>query len=67
MVLTSVLFGLGHWFGHPSGPTGVVLAGLAGWLWAKSLLETRGIAWAWVIHGAQDAVILAFVAMTALR
>lgn len=30
MLLTSVLFGLGHWFGHPSGPTGIVLAALAG-------------------------------------
>lgn len=67
MLLTSALFGLGHWFGHPSGPTGVVLAGIAGWLWAKSLLETRGITWAWAIHGAEDAVILAFVAMTAVQ
>ncbi len=67
MLLTSALFGLGHWFGHPSGPTGVVLAGIAGWVWAKSMLDTRGITWAWAIHGAEDVVILAFVAMTAVH
>lgn len=61
--LTAVLFGLGHWFGQPSGPIGVLLAGYAGWIWGKSMQETKGITWAWLIHFIQDVVILTFLAM----
>ena len=64
VLLTSTLFGLGHWFGHPSGPLGVLMAGLAGWFWGKSMIETRGFLWAWLIHGIQDVFILAFVVIT---
>jgi len=63
LLLTSALFGLGHWFGHPSGPSGVLMSGLAGWFWGKSMIETRGFLWAWVIHAIQDVVIVAFVVM----
>ena len=62
--LTSVLFGLGHWFGHPSGPTGVVMAGFAGFVWGKSMLDTRGFAWAWIIHAFQDVVIFSLLLMS---
>jgi len=62
--MTSVLFGLGHWFGHPSGPTGVVMAGFAGFLWGKSMLDTRGFGWAWIIHGFQDVVIFGLLLMS---
>ncbi len=62
--ITSTLFGLGHWFGHPSGPTGVVMAGFAGFIWGKSMLDTRGFAWAWIIHGFQDLVIFTLLLMT---
>lgn len=62
--LTSTLFGLGHWFGHPSGLSGVVMAGIAGWLWGKSMIETRGLFWAWLIHGIQDVIILVLVVIT---
>ncbi len=65
LLLTSALFGLGHWFGHPSGPTGVVMAGVAGWFWGKAMIETRGFFWSWFIHGIQDLVILTFIIMTA--
>lgn len=30
LFLTSTLFGPAHWFGHLSGPTGVLMAGFAG-------------------------------------
>jgi membrane protease YdiL (CAAX protease family) len=63
LLLTSLLFGLAHWFGHPSGPSGVLLAGFAGYMWGKSMVETRGWAWAWLIHGFQDVVIFAFLIM----
>jgi len=63
LLSTSLLFGLAHWFGHPSGPSGVLLAGFAGYMWGKSMVETRGSAWAWLIHGFQDVVIFAFLIM----
>ncbi|HEY3120335.1 MAG TPA: CPBP family intramembrane glutamic endopeptidase, partial [Vicinamibacteria bacterium] len=62
--MTSALFGLGHWFGHPSGPAGVVMAGFAGLIWGKSMLDTRGFAWAWTIHGFQDLVIFSLLLMS---
>jgi membrane protease YdiL (CAAX protease family) len=65
--LTAVLFGLGHYYGQPSGPIGVVMAGFAGWVWARSMIETRGFAWAFLIHMVQDIVILSFLAVGAAK
>jgi membrane protease YdiL (CAAX protease family) len=64
VLLTAVFFGLAHYYGQPSGPIGVVLAGIAGWLWGKSMIETRGWTWAFAIHLVQDIVIFVFIAMT---
>ena len=64
VLLTACFFGLAHYYGQPSGPMGVVLAGIAGWFWGKSMIETPGWAWAFVIHLVQDIVIFAFLAMT---
>jgi membrane protease YdiL (CAAX protease family) len=64
IVLTAILFGIGHYYGQPSGPIGVVMASFAGWVWGKSMVETRGFGWAFVIHMVQDVVIFAFLAMT---
>jgi hypothetical protein len=64
ILLTACLFGLGHYYGQPSGPIGVLLAGIAGWFWGKSIIETRGWTWAFAIHMVQDIVIFAFLAMT---
>ena len=66
ILLTACFFGLAHYYGQPSGPMGVVLAGVAGWLWGKSMIETRGWTWAFTIHMVQDIVIFAFMAMTPL-
>jgi len=63
VLLTAVLFGLGHYYGQPSGPLGVVMAGIAGWFWARSMIETRGFFWAFFIHLVQDVVILSFLAV----
>ena len=60
-LLTAALFGLGHYYGQPSGPIGVVMAGFAGWVWARSMIETRGFVWAFCIHMVQDIVILSFL------
>ena len=64
VLLTACFFGLAHYYGQPSGPVGVVLAGIAGWFWGKSMIETRGWTWAFGIHLVQDIVIFAFLAMT---
>ncbi len=67
ILLTAVLFGIAHYYGQPSGPGGVVLAGFAGWIWGKSMIETRGFAWAFLIHMVQDIVIFSFLAMTVAK
>jgi membrane protease YdiL (CAAX protease family) len=64
-LLTAALFGIGHYFGQPSGWGGVFMAGVAGWIWAKSMIETRGFACAFASHFVQDMVIFCFLAMSA--
>ncbi|MGY1722197.1 CPBP family intramembrane glutamic endopeptidase [Blastococcus sp. SYSU DS0533] len=59
---TGLLFGLAHYHGNPPGASGVVLAGFLGVLLAKSMVETGGSRWAWIIHWLQDVVI--FSALT---
>jgi membrane protease YdiL (CAAX protease family) len=64
-LLTAVLFGVDHYFGQPSGWGGVFMAGIAGWVWAKSMIETRGFTCAFASHFVQDMVIFGFLAMSA--
>jgi hypothetical protein len=52
------LFGIPHFFGMPSGIIGVLMAGLLGFVLAKSMYETNGIFWAWLIHFVQDILII---------
>lgn len=63
LILTAAFFGLSHYFGQPSGFSGIIMAGIAGWIWAKSMVETRGFAWAFLIHMVQDIVIFCFLAL----
>ena len=55
--ISAILFGAVHYFGVPGGIAGVLMAGFLGWLLAKSVGETQGIFWAWLIHALQDVVI----------
>jgi membrane protease YdiL (CAAX protease family) len=64
-LLAATLFGVGHYFGQPSGWGGVFLAGFAGWIWAKSMVETRGFVCAFAMHFVQDLVVFCFLAMSA--
>jgi uncharacterized protein len=57
-LFSGILFGGAHYFGAPGGFPGVLMAGLLGWLLAKSMQETRGFFWAWLIHFIQDVVII---------
>lgn len=61
--LTVAIFGIGHYYGQPSGIIGVLLAGFAGWLWGTSMLETKGWRWAVALHFIQDVVILSFLVL----
>lgn len=61
--LMAAYFGIGHFYGIPYGVVGVLMAGFLGWLLGKSMLETRGLWWAWFLHFLQDVLIFAFLAM----
>jgi membrane protease YdiL (CAAX protease family) len=63
--LTSLWFGLGHYYGgFPSGPAGLVQSGLLALLMGKAMLDTRGLGWPWIIHVAVDTAIYTFIALT---
>ena len=64
-LVVAIVFGVGHYFGQPSGWGGVFMAGFAGWIWAKSMVETRGFGCAFATHFVQDLVIFCFLAMSA--
>jgi hypothetical protein len=61
--LMAAYFGIGHFYGVPYGVIGVIMAGFLGWFLGKSMLETRGLWWAWFIHFWQDVLIFAFLAI----
>jgi membrane protease YdiL (CAAX protease family) len=64
MVASGILFGSVHYFGTPGGLVGIFVAGFLGWFLAKSILETKGFFWAWLIHFLQDiAIITAMLAI----
>ena len=56
-LISALIFGIVHYWGNPGGFSGVILAGFLGWFLAKSILETKGIFWAWLIHFLQDVII----------
>lgn len=56
-LISALIFGTVHYGGNPGGFLGVIVAGFLGWLLAKSILETKGIFWAWLIHFLQDIII----------
>ena len=62
--LTATFFGFIHYFGgSPAGVPGVLIAGMLGALFAKCMLDSKGIAVPWFIHFCQNAVIYAFWAI----
>ena len=65
--LTALRFGVGHWFGNPSGMTGVLLATVFGWFAARSMVDTRGSGWIWLVHLMNDVVIFSLIALTTAR
>ncbi len=63
LYMVAAYFGIGHFYGVPYGVIGVVLAGFLGWILGRSMLETRGMFWAWFIHFWQDVWIFSFLAL----
>ena len=57
-IISAFLFGFAHYWGSPGGVTGILVASFLGWLLAKSIIETKGIFWAFLIHFVQDVIIL---------
>jgi len=58
LLLTLVFFGLSHWlWGSPGGIVGFLMTGFLAWIMGKSMLETKGFAWPWLIHFFPDLVI----------
>lgn len=57
-IVSAILFGMPHLAGMPSGLIGVTMAGVLGFVLAKSLIETNGFFWAWTIHFLQDVIII---------
>lgn len=56
--VSATVFGTVHYWGNPGGPVGVLVAGFLGWFLTKSIIETKGIFWAWLIHFLQDVIII---------
>jgi membrane protease YdiL (CAAX protease family) len=65
LLLTCVFFGLAHFlYGSPPGILGFALTGFLAFLLGKSMLETKGMLWAWIMHFVPDAFIFFSYAMT---
>jgi hypothetical protein len=64
--MVAAYFGIAHFYGIPYGLIGVALAWFLGWILARSMLETRGLTWAWFIHFVQDVLIFGFLAIGAI-
>ena len=66
--LTSLWFGLGHYYGgFPSGPAGLVQSGLLALLMGKAMLDIRGLGWSWIIHVTIDTAIYSFLSMNIIH
>lgn len=66
MAMLSVYFGLAHVLhGMPNGAVGFLMVALVGYLFGKSMLETRRSRWAVLIHAAADLPIFMLYAVGA--
>lgn len=56
-LISGIIFGIAHFQGVPNGLVGIILSGVLGYILSKSVYETQGIFWAWLIHFLQDVLI----------
>ena len=66
-VISAILFGIPHLAGMPSGLLGATMAAVLGLVLAKSLHETNGFFWAWLIHFIQDVIIIGALYLMATK
>lgn len=59
--IAAMIFGIGHYYGAPSGIVGVAMSGLLGWYMLRSMYETEGFLSSWIIHFMQDLVIFSTI------
>lgn len=59
--IAALIFGIGHYYGAPSGILGVAMSGLLGWYMLRSMFETEGFVSSWIIHFMQDLVIFSTI------
>jgi membrane protease YdiL (CAAX protease family) len=65
LLLACIFFGLAHFlYGSPPGFIGFALTGFLAFLLGKSMLETKGMLWAWIMHFVPDVFIFFSYAMT---
>jgi len=64
LYLTSLYFGIGHFYGVPSGVIGIILSSFLGYILGKSMLETRGFFWAFSLHFLMDFWIYIFASLS---
>jgi len=69
LLMSSLLFGLVYWMGAspPNGWLGALISGVAGWILGASILETRGIAWIWIIHALAETLAVTILVMTTVH
>jgi membrane protease YdiL (CAAX protease family) len=65
LAMSTLFFALGHFFGRPSGPTGVILAGIAGWVLGETMLGTGSFLPPWLMHVLLDVLVFATAALRA--
>jgi membrane protease YdiL (CAAX protease family) len=66
LLLAAWWFGLGHWFGVPNGLTGVLLTAFGGWIFGKSMIETKGMGWAMILHFISDFLVYMVLLLAAV-
>lgn len=68
ILINVAFFGLAHYlYGSPPGVTGLLMTGFLAFLLGKSMLETRGFMWPWLIHFLPDVMIFFSYAIVWLR
>ena len=66
-IISAILYVLPHMAGMPSGLIGATMAGILGLILAKSLYETNGFFWAWIIHFLKDVIIIGTLFLMATK
>ena len=56
-LICGLIYGCTQYWSAPGGFLGVITGIALGWFLAKSVLETRGLFWAWLIHFVRDVVV----------